>query len=115
VGLGDSGDADARAIERGLEPYFWESIQPAFKLLFGVSLKFRSENFQMIAQALEALKTFDLVSDSLISQQNKLMVISKMLGVEPDGTEGSESETEDEDPADAFLPPAKTDGDGDAD
>jgi hypothetical protein len=90
VGLGDSGDADARSIERGLEPYFWESIHPAFSLLFGINLKFKSENYQNVSQGLEALKTMELVSDDYISKDNKILLVSKLLDVVPDGTEGSE-------------------------
>lgn len=89
VGLGDSGDADARAIDRGLEPYFWESIYPAFELLFGVKLKFRSENFEMLAQGLEALRTFELIGDDLISLENKRRIISSLLNIEND-LEGNE-------------------------
>lgn len=84
VGLGDSGDADARAIERGLEPYFWESIHPAFQYLFGTSLKFKSENHQNLDSAVNAAQKLDLMSDDLVSLENKRLIVSRVLDVEND-------------------------------
>lgn len=84
VGLGDSGDADSRAIERGLEPYFWESIHPAFKLLFDITLKFKSERIENISLGLQALQTFTLSGDRLLSSENQARILSMLFDVEQD-------------------------------
>ena len=89
-GLGDSGDADARAVERGLKPYYFSIVKPVLEAVFGVSkLTFRSEDFQQLSTALEALKTFDITSDEHLSAENKTVVINKLFGLDPD-TEGDE-------------------------
>lgn len=78
-GLGDSGQADARAVERGLKNYYFSVIKPVVEAIFKIKLTFKSENFQQVATALEALKTFDLISDSYLSAENKTLLIDKLL------------------------------------
>lgn len=89
VGLGDSGDADSRSIERGLEPYFWESIYPSFVHLFDHKLKFKSEDYKNMAQALEAVKIFELIGETFLSVDNKRLIVSKLFDIPleelPDG------------------------------
>jgi hypothetical protein len=80
-GLGDSGDADARSIDRGLEPYFWESIHPAFSLLFGTKLTLQQESNLDIATGIEAAKTFDLIGDDMIDIENKREILCNLFDV----------------------------------
>lgn len=80
-GLGDSGDADARAIERGLEPYFWESAYPAYLALFGGKLKFRTEDFRNIGPALEAMRTFQLDDGELLPKEIQQKILYQLLDV----------------------------------
>lgn len=117
-GLGDSGDADARAIERGLKPYYFSIVKPALESVFGVQkLTFRSEDFQQLATALEALKTFDVTSDEHLSAENKTVVINKLFGLDPEtkGDPPAKVETPPVDPnakppagGPEKVPPAKT-------
>lgn len=90
-GLGDSGQADARAVDRGLKIYFVSIFKPVCKALFNKEVSFKSEDFAQLSTNLEALKTFELVSDELISKENKLDVINKLFGF-PEGTTGDEPE-----------------------
>lgn len=92
VGLGDTGDADARAIERGLEPYFWESVYPAFQKLFGVSLTFQTDDYRNITPGLEALKTFELTGDGLMAWEEKRKVVADLLGLDEKAIEKPEQE-----------------------
>lgn len=96
-GLGDSGQADVKAVERGLRGYFVSIVKPVCKALFGADLTFKSDDFVGLQATLECLKTFELTSDEYISAENKLRVINKLFGF-PDDTEGG--------PIDQVQPPA---------
>lgn len=105
-GLGDSGDGDARAVERGLKPYYFSIMKPVLSAVFGVEkLTFRSEDFQQLSTALEALKTFDITSDEHLSGENKTVVINKLFGLDPD-TKGDKPEKVETPPVDPNAPPA---------
>ena len=80
AGLGDSGQADGKAVERGHKNYFFSILRPACKAVFGVELTFKSEDYALINTALEVLKTFELVSPELISKKNQLRIVNKLLG-----------------------------------
>ena len=81
-GLGDSGNADARAIERGLKAYYFSVIKPVVELLFNVKTDFKTSEAGQVSVAMEVLKTFELISDTYISAENKLAVVNKLLEVE---------------------------------
>lgn len=84
AGIGSSGDADARAIDRGLKPYFISIFQPALKAIFGVDTEFKSEDTGGVTIALEALKTFDLVSDENLSQESKREILARLFDLDPE-------------------------------
>lgn len=81
-GLGDSGEGDAKAIERGLKNYYFSIIKPVVEAIFGIKTSFKSQDFRQISSALEALKTFALTDEEFISKENKLLIINKLLGVD---------------------------------
>lgn len=83
-GLGDSGEGDRKAVERGLRPYFQSIIKPVLDDVFDVSTTFKTEDFVGITTALAALKDFEITGDELISAENKKMIIHKMLGLSTD-------------------------------
>lgn len=97
-GLGDSGDADARAVERGLKPYFFSIIRPVLKALFNKEVSFKSEDYQQLSTSLEALKTFDITSNEHLSAENKTKIVNNLFGLPPD-TEGDEPEKVETPPA----------------
>lgn len=82
TGIGSTGEADMRAVERGLKQYFLSIIQPSMKAIFGVEVEFKSQDFRQLATALEALKTFDLVSEENLSRESKQELISRMLDLD---------------------------------
>ncbi len=83
-GIGSTGEADTRAVERGLKQYYISIIKPTLEALFGVKTSFKSNDFRMIASGLEALKTFELVqSDDLISSDDKKLIVSKLFDLSP--------------------------------
>jgi hypothetical protein len=102
-GLGDTGQADAKAVERGLRGYFFSIIKPVCKALFGSDLKFKSEDFNMLSVALDTLKAFELTSEELITTENKIGVINKLFGLPADTKGGPPAEPP---PADPANPPA---------
>lgn len=81
-GLGDSGEGDSRAIERGLKNYFYSIMKPVCEAIFDRPMVFKSQDYAQIAQALEAVKTFELVGDEYISRENKLLIVNTLLNVD---------------------------------
>jgi len=79
-GLGDSGQADTKAVERGLKVYFFQIGKPVSKALFNKQVTFKTEDFQLISTGLEAMKTFDLTSDEFMAKENKLQTVNKLFG-----------------------------------
>lgn len=104
-GLGTTGENDMRATERGLKNYFFSVIKPALKAIFGVDVTYKSQDFRQITSSMEVLKTFALVDESLVSADNKRVIINKLLDL-PEDAEGDASKKEPlVDPK--LLPPAK--------
>lgn len=86
-GIGSTGEADMRAVERGLKQYFFSIIRPVLKAVFGIETEFKSQDFRQITSALEALKTFDLVSDENLSQKSKREILARMFDIDADEEE----------------------------
>lgn len=93
-GLGDSGEGDAKATERGLKGYYYSIIKPTLEVIFKIKTTFKSEDFTGLSTALETLRTFELTSYELISKENKLKFINKQFGL-PDSAKGDEVKTPD--------------------
>lgn len=82
AGIGSTGEADMRAVERGLKQYFFSIIHPALFALFGIDTDFESEDFRQMATALEVLKTFELVSDEVLSKESKRAIVARVFGLD---------------------------------
>lgn len=78
-GLGDSGQGDAKAVERGLRGYYFSIIKPTVEALFNIKTDFETEDYDQITTTMEVLKTFELTSDEYVSKENKQKVINRML------------------------------------
>lgn len=75
-GIGSTGEADMRAVERGLKQYYNQIIGPVFKALFDTDTKFKSQDFRQMTSNLELLKTFELITaDAGISQESKNEIV----------------------------------------
>jgi hypothetical protein len=81
-GLGSTGEADMRAVERGLRQYFVSIIQPTIKALWNIDVEFKSQDFREVVSALETLKTFELVGDDLISKEAKQEILRRQFGLD---------------------------------
>jgi hypothetical protein len=81
-GIGSTGEADSNAVERGLRQYYISVLKPVIEVLFGIKTSFKSNNFRQIGSALEALKTFELVEDDLISLETKRLILSRLFEVQ---------------------------------
>lgn len=88
-GLGDTGEGDAKAVERGLKAYFFPIVKPVAEVLFGVQLTFKSEDFYGIQTATQTLQAFEGTTEQFISTENKLGIINKLFGL-PAGSKGDE-------------------------
>jgi hypothetical protein len=78
-GIGSTGEADTKAVERGLKQYFVSIIKPVLKSLFNIETKFKSQDFRQMATALEVVKTFDLVSDENMSKESKQEIVARVF------------------------------------
>lgn len=83
-GIGSTGEADMRAVERGLRQYFVSVIEPVFKAVFGKDVDFQTQDFRQMTTALETLKTFDLASDEYISKESKRNITARVFDLDPD-------------------------------
>lgn len=83
-GIGSTGEADSRAVERGLKQYFESIVKPVCKELFGTEVEFRSQDFREMGVALEALKTLSLVDENLIDREEKRQIVARMFQLDPD-------------------------------
>lgn len=84
AGIGSTGEADTKAVERGLRHYYISILKPILEALFQIDTKFQSNDFRQIGTALEAIKTFQLVENDLLSLENKQKIIAKLFDVEFD-------------------------------
>lgn len=84
AGIGSTGEADTKAVERGLKSYYISILKPILGALFGIETTFKSNDFRQIGTALEAMKTFDLVGNDLLSRKNKILIIAKLFDVDLD-------------------------------
>ena len=85
-----------RQIERGLKQYFVTIVRPALKALFGVDVTFKSQDFRSLSSALEALRTFDMVSDSFLPNEMKIKIVAQLFDLdEEELTKAIEAEAKD--------------------
>lgn len=78
-GLGDTGSADAKAIDRGLKYYYFSIIKPVFESIFQIKTSYMDQDYSQINSGLEALKTFSLIDDSLLNEESKKQIINKLF------------------------------------
>lgn len=80
-GMGTTGEADMRSIERGLLAFFHSVVRPTCAAIFNTEkeLEFRSQDFRDVTAGLEVLKTFDLVSDENMSRETKQEIVARFF------------------------------------
>lgn len=96
--MSDSGEKEAKAVERGLKSYYFSIIAPVVDKMFGIVSTFKSEDFYGLTTALSALTTFNMDSGEYISHENKTQIINKLFGL-PEDAEGDEPSDGDNDNA----------------
>ncbi len=103
AGLGDSGNADAKAIERGLKNYYFSIVKPVLEAVFGIKTTFKSQDYLLLGTALEALKAFSITDEDILTIDSKRAIVSKLLDIsEADIPKGAITP----DPATVVVPPA---------
>lgn len=84
-GIGSTGEADSRAVDRGLKSFFVSIVKPVLEALFDIAdAVYESEDFRQITTALEVAKTFELISDETLSAESKQKIIVRVFGVDLD-------------------------------
>jgi hypothetical protein len=81
-GLGDTGQGDTKAIDRGLKGYYFSIIKPVLESVFQISVSYKTQDFSQLSTAIQALQTFELIDDTYISSDNKKLIINKLLDIE---------------------------------
>lgn len=77
TGIGTTGEADTKAVERGLKLYFFSIIQPTLLALFDEKVEFKTQDFRQMSSATELLKIFDLASDEYLSKEGKRQILRR--------------------------------------
>jgi hypothetical protein len=83
TGIGSTGEADTKGVERGLKQYYYSVFKPVVEQLFEAKTTFKSQDFRMLDSAVKALQTFELVGEGLISQEEKRLIVAKLLDFDP--------------------------------
>ena len=78
-GIGTTGENDTKAIERGLKNYYFSIVKPVLKSIFKVDVTYKSQDFRQIDQGLEALKTFSLIDEALMSVEDQKKIIDQLF------------------------------------
>lgn len=92
TGISSTGEADTKAVERGLKNYYESIFKPVVFALFGVKTKYKSQDFRQLSSALEALKTFELVSDTYLGPASKKKIMQSILDLDDDDIKEDEKE-----------------------
>lgn len=79
-GISDTGKSDSKAVERGLRGFYYSICKPLIDGIFKITTTFKSDDSEMLAAALETLKTMDLTTEEYLSKENKQLVVSKAFG-----------------------------------
>lgn len=91
-GLNATGEAETKAVERGLKSYYFSIIRPVLSAIFqGISLSYKSQDVRQVSQAIEAMKAFDLVSEDFVSYENKKRIIEGLLDLDAEDNETFQS------------------------
>ena len=86
-GIGSTGEADMRAVERGLKGYYYSILKPVLEAIFGVSVEYKSQDSRNIQSGIEVLKVFAMTDEELLSRENKTMILNKIFDL-PEDSEG---------------------------
>lgn len=106
-GLNATGDADQKAVERGLKNYFFSIMKPVVEALFGGSLTYKSQDVGQIEGSMDVLKTFSMTDNEIVSLENKTLIMNRLLDLPEDATGDAPKKTEPIAPPVAEVPPAK--------
>ncbi len=86
-GLSDSGQGDAKAVDRGLRPYFYSIIKPIFEAMFEIKCAYKPQDLSHINSGLEVLKTFGITDEEFLSKDNKTAIVNKVFDLPEDSKE----------------------------
>lgn len=107
AGIGSTGEADTKAVERGLKNYFFSIVKPVCDAVFSKKVTYKSQDVASIQAGLEVLKTFNITDDSLISAENKLKIINQVFNL---GENAKGDPVPEPKPQPALPPPATPPG-----
>lgn len=86
-GIGSTGEADMRAVERGLKQYWTSILYPVIKALWQKETEFKSQDFREYGTAFEALKTFQVAAESIVSVKSQRAIAWRMFDLDAEDEE----------------------------
>jgi hypothetical protein len=104
TGIGSTGEADQRAVERGLKGYYFSIMKPAIEAIFDATLSYKSQDFRHIQSGLDVLKAFAVTDEEFISRDNKTKIINQVFDL-PEDAEGDPVPKAEPLPAPGAQPP----------
>lgn len=79
--LSDTGEADSRAVERGLKAYYFSIIKPVVEALFEIKTTFKTDDYRLLQLGLTAAKDLELLGEDMIDAQEKRLLIERLLNL----------------------------------
>lgn len=86
-GIGSTGEADTKAIERGLKSYYYSILKPVLFAIFDATTSYKSQDTTNLTTGVETLKIFSMTDEELISKENKTSILNKIFDL-PEDAEG---------------------------
>lgn len=84
AGIGSTGEADMRAVERGLRQYYVSIVRPVLEAIFTLKTEFKSQDFREMGTALDVVKTFELIAGSeIISKETMQIITARVFNLDP--------------------------------
>lgn len=77
AGISATGEADSSAVERGLEPYFNSIIKPVADALFSKDVQFKSDNWRMLSERVNALPIIEM--SQIIDDEQKASFVAELF------------------------------------
>ena len=99
-GIGSTGEADMRAVERGLKSYYFSVVKPVLEAIFGAKTSYKSQDTRNIQSGIDVLKIFAMVDEEILSLENKTKIINKIFDL-PENAKGDPAKK----PDPALVPP----------
>lgn len=81
-GIGDSGNSDTKAIDRGLKAFYFSIVKPVIEDILEVETTFKAQDTTSLAQAISTYTAFEVGEDDLISRDEKRWILERLFDLD---------------------------------